>query len=68
VGLESTTPASERAKTIHALNRAFSVTGTDHLLDRQNPKEFRQYKPEEEILEDQGNVGHGYGICHRRNT
>jgi hypothetical protein len=39
VGFEPTIPASERAKTVHALDRAATVTGSEiaktvHALDR----------------------------------
>jgi hypothetical protein len=36
VGFEPTIPASERAKTVHALDGAATMTGIVHKLNRRN--------------------------------
>jgi hypothetical protein len=37
MGLEPTIPASERAKTVYALDRAATVTGSVNLVTEPNP-------------------------------
>jgi hypothetical protein len=43
VGFEPTIPASERAKTVHALDRSATVTGFNSLTGERNEKKLKFY-------------------------
>jgi hypothetical protein len=42
VGFEPTIPASERMKTVHALDRSVTVTGNDHITRSETKDAFEE--------------------------
>jgi hypothetical protein len=57
VGFEHTIPASERAKTVHTLDRSATVTGSVKELLLRNPK---KWKPDSLIHDGRDNSGRIY--------
>jgi hypothetical protein len=50
MGLKPTIPASDRAKTVHALDRAATVTGGKEILHSENKIEHYEFKKSEVLV------------------